>query len=277
MSRLILFWFPIIVWFRMTTPADAQDLKILTRVYSRQAEPGGAPHDEQRAVSLTIFHAGRVYDYVDSIGEIIVFEPTENRFTIMSSTRSLVAVVDFDELRQILKIAKTEAEKHIDRLVDKNGGTLPPSAAGLVAQFSPQFEETWKPQSNELLMTSPSVSYRALCIATDDQTLNDSYLHYADWIARLNFALHPQSMYPEARIRLNEALRRRQLIPVEVHLIREGETLRHLRAEHKITWKLDATDRSLIHEWSSRLAKGQLQQVTFAEYQKALMLSAQTR
>ncbi len=280
MSRLSILWIPI-VWlysnYSMTVPASAQDLKVLTRVYEQRPTPAGGVRDEPRSVALTIFHAGRVYDYIDSVGEVIVFEPTENRFTIMSSNRSLMTTVDFDEVRQTLKVAKSEAEKHLDVLASQHGGALPASAAGIVAQFSPGFDETWKPQARELIMANPHLEYRVLCVETDDGTLNETYLHYADWIARLNFALHPQSMYPEARIRLNEALRRRRLLPVEVRLTLQGEQRRQLRAEHKLTWKLDSTDRSLINEWSSRMTKSEMQRVSFQEYQKAMLLSSRSR
>lgn len=277
MYRQLLMLIPIAAVLFRAIEAEGQEFKVLTRVFSVDEQPDGRTRENQKSVSLTIFHAGRVYDYIDSVGEVIVFEPTENRFTIMSATRSLSTTVDFDEVRQILKVARHETEKYVDQLAEKNDDKIPPAAESLIAQFIPRFEESWKPQSNELILANPYIQYRVLTVATDEEATGDAYLHYADWIARLNFVLHPQTMYPEPRVRLNEALRGRNLIPVEVDLTLNGPHPQRLRAEHKITWKLDNTDRSLIHEWTTRMNNDQIRRVSFQEYQKAILISMSPR
>src|SRR5690606_5890737 len=103
------------------------------------------------------------------------------------------------------------------------------------------------------------------------------YLHYADWMARLNYVLHPHALYPEPRLKLNEVLRAHGKLPVEVELKSSIGLPIHLRAEHQIHWKLDATDRSLIHEWESLLKSSNTRQVTFQEYQRSLLVSKNER
>ena len=35
------------------------------------------------ATALTLFHAGRVYDYMEELGEVVILEPVHNRFTVL--------------------------------------------------------------------------------------------------------------------------------------------------------------------------------------------------
>jgi hypothetical protein len=96
---------------------------------------------------------------------------------------------------------------------------------------------------------------------------------YADWMARLNFVLHPQSLYPDARLSLNESLRTRNMYPTEVRLFQDTNDKSHLRAEHRISRALDSTDRMMITEWESQLKTGKLKEVTFREYQEAILIT----
>ena len=89
--------------------------------------------------------------------------------------------------------------------------------------------------------------------------------------------MHPQALYPESRLALNEHLRAHRQMPMQVELESSIGMPIHLRAEHQIHWKLDATDRSLIHEWESLLKSDTTRQVTFQEYQRTLLISHNDR
>jgi hypothetical protein len=271
-----LIWFPWTAFFFFTVPADAQDMKIRTHVYSVSTGPRGLQRDEQ-AVSLTIFHAGRVYDYIDSIREVIIFEPALNRFRIVSTPRSLVTTVEFDELRQMLKVARSTTEKHLEGLERKGNGRIPDTARAIQFQLDPQFRENWKPVSKELQLTNPEFRYHIRCEPVSDESIHENYLRYADWTARLNYVLHPHSMYPESRLQLNEALRKRRLYPIEVQLYPDNRSPVHLMARHSISWELNSFDRSLIHDWETQLKQGKLREVSFREYQEAVLLTKQNR
>lgn len=266
---LILFLMPLAV-----VPAlIAQDMKIRTHIYHVTPSKNGELQSQERAVSLTIFHAGRAYDYIDSVQEIIIFEPKQNRFTIINSSRSLMTTVDFDELRQILKVARHETEQYLEQIAEKNGGELPSSAHAVHAQLEPHFEENWQPESQTLNLQNSSIRYSATCVPSDDPSIHEAYMLYADWMARLNFVLHPQSMYPSARLSLNESLRKRNMYPTEVRLFQDTNDKSHLRAEHRISRSLDSTDRLMLTQWESKVSSGKLKEVTFREYQEAILIT----
>ncbi|MBD3674849.1 MAG: hypothetical protein HUJ26_15135 [Planctomycetaceae bacterium] len=252
---------------------SAQEMKIHTHIFHVTPTNSGQMEAEERAVSLTIFHAGRAYDYIDSVKEVIIFEPKQNRFTILNYSRSLITTVNFDELRQILKVARHETEQYLEQLADKNGGQLPESAKSVFSQLEPDFAEDWDSQTNELSLHNASIRYTASCVEADDISIHEAYLSYADWMARLNFVLHPQTLFPEARLKLNESLRKRKMYPTQVRLFRDSEERSHLRAEHRIRNTLDSTDRMMITEWESLIQKGKLKQVTFQEYQEAILIT----
>jgi hypothetical protein len=78
-------------------------------------------------------------------------------------------------------------------------------------------------------------------------------------------------MPPAPRMALNDSLRRRGLIPVEVELQTDIEGRIHLRARHVIHWQLDGRERGLIHQWETLLKSRTLRRVTFHEYQRAVL------
>ncbi|HUG20429.1 MAG TPA: hypothetical protein VMM56_15690 [Planctomycetaceae bacterium] len=273
---LLFIWFPWTALFHSTVPAFGQDMKIRTHVYSVSNGPRGLQKDEQ-AVSLTIFHAGRVYDYIDSVREVIIFEPTLNRFRIISTPRSLVTTVEFDELRQMMKVAQTATEKYLETLELKSDGQTPDGARSIQFQLEPRFRENWKPVSKELQLTNSEFRYNVRCEPATDDSIHETYLRYADWTARLNYVLHPQSMYPEGRLQLNESLRKRKLYPIEVSLYPDNRSPVHLLARHSITWDLNSFDRTLIHDWETQLKQGKLKELTFREYQEAVLVTKRSR
>src|SRR5687767_2243382 len=76
----------------------AQEFRIYTKVYD-----AGAAQNVRPSVigsSLSLFHAGKVYDHVENQheSEVIIFEPAHQRFTILSTSRSLATTVHFDEI-----------------------------------------------------------------------------------------------------------------------------------------------------------------------------------
>ena len=73
------------------------------------------------ARSLTLFHAGKVYDYMenigmDDIGEVVILDPIHNRFVILNSNY-LATRVEFGELRQYLNVGEHEAELYLQELI----------------------------------------------------------------------------------------------------------------------------------------------------------------
>lgn len=254
-------------------PSFAQDFRIYTKVYD-----AGAAQNVRPSVignSLSLFHAGKVYDHVESQheSEVIIFEPAQKQFTILSTSRSLATTVHFDEINHKLKVARGITEKHLETLITQNPPVAEETLEKVQFPIDPSFTTTHDPSGMSLRCESNHLTYRVRLADVEEPKTSEVYLNYADWIARLNYVLHPHALYPEPRLALNGVLRSTGKMPVEVELISGIGMPIHLRAEHQIHWKLDATDRGLIHEWESLLKSSQTRHVTFQEYQRSVLVS----
>src|SRR5690606_29229840 len=106
----------------LTGSAAAQDFKVGTRVWQRDAANRRWMEVGQ---SVTLFHAGKVYDYMQQIGEVIVHEPAENQFVILSvNGNDLATTLHFSQLQQFLKVARTETAEYLQRLATDGESTV---------------------------------------------------------------------------------------------------------------------------------------------------------
>lgn len=254
--------------------ASAQELRIYTQVYNEgavAARPDQRPPVISR--SLTLFHAGKVYDYIDSVGELTIFEPAHRRFTILNGTHEpvLATVVTFDEIRQILKVGRKETEDYVARLQQQGDPISRQVIEPLRFQLEPQFEERYDSAKHRLQLTSETYRYDVQCAEVESSDTVEIYLHYADWVARLNYVLHPQALFPAPRLALNDALRKHNVVPVAVELRADFERRLHLRAEHQLHWDFNAKDRSDINHWESLLKSKKIRFVPLREYQQLLL------
>lgn len=257
--------------------ATAQDFRIYTRVYD-----AGSAENVRPAVigsSLSLFHAGKVYDHVENEqeSEVIIFEPAHQRFTILSTSRSLATTVHFDEIKRKLKLAQNVTHDHIQGLLQQQPPVSAETIEKLKFPLEPTFETQVAKTGNSLVCSSKYLTYQVRCADVEESQTAQVYLNYADWMARLNYVLHPHALYPEPRLALNRVLRSQGKIPTQVELQSNIGMPIHLRAEHQIHWKLDVTDRSLIHEWETLLKSESTRHVTFQEYQRALLVSQSRR
>ncbi len=253
---------------------QAQDFRIYTRVY----DAGAAQNVRPRVIgrSLSLFHAGKVYDHVENEheSEVMIFEPAHQRFTILSTSRGLATTVHFDEIKRKLELARNVTTESIQELLTRKPAVTPETIQKLQFPIDPHFQTTKSETGEKVKCVSPFLTYDVRCVRVKEAKTADVYLTYADWMARLNYVLHPHALYPEPRLALNAVLRADHALPVEVELQSRIGMPIQLRAEHQIHWKLDTTDRSLIHEWESLLKRKTTRQVTFQEYQRALLISS---
>jgi hypothetical protein len=255
------------VFLAAATAAAAQDMSIYTTV-SRVDEDHGPPVVVAR--SLTLFHAGKVYDWMEDIGEVVILEPIHNRFVILNSNY-LAARVEFGELRQYLRVGQHEAELYLQDLATRDDRESHRAAAALEFELSPEFEESYEPTLQRLSLTSPSMSYEVRTANVDDAQLVEQYLTYADWTQRLNYVLHPHTTLPAPRLNLNESLREKGLLPTRVDLVTTLDGKLHLRAEHHYNWELLTEDKAHIHKWEQLLDSDQIHWVPFPEYQDRMI------
>ncbi len=251
----------------------AQGLRISTHVYDIAKTDGRTP-SQIVGSSLSLIHNGRVYDYVTSADEVIIFDQVEKRFTVLNETRGISTRITFDEIRHLMDSRQPRMSEYIEELMASDKVTSKRIASSLQFQLNPKFSQSFDPMKGSLVLSSPSFTYRVETRKWNDPIQVERYLTYADWTAQLNTILHPGSLCPEPRIELNKALRElKDRMPVSVELdMRPGEQFR-LRAEHQLTQKLSDSDHQRIARWEEALSSGAVKDVSFRNYQQAALVS----
>jgi hypothetical protein len=245
--------------------APAQDFRVYTQIFDLRARDEAGkrgkptPHPGR---STSLFHAGKVYDYLDAGRQTLIFEPAHERFLIMSGSNRDVTVVPFEFIENRLFRAGKATEEKISQL--RKEGTPQATQQADLLQFylTPKFKENFDPRKHLLTLSSPFLSYEIECSEHESAELVQIYLNYADWAQRMNYLVNPRAMPPAPRLALNEVLRRRKMLPVKVTLRASHRDGLHLCAEHRFRWELDATDRGTITDWEKRMNAGDVKDVS---------------
>lgn len=245
--------------------ASAQEFRIYTNIkdLTKKDEPVVSR-------TLTIFHAGKVYDSIGAIGEVIIFEPMQKRFTILNVDRKIMTTVPFNEIKKRIEAARQETQKRLAQL--KQAGGKNKLVGFLSFQLQPVFKTAFNGKTKRLTLLNAHLQYDVkITNAAKAKTAVKAYVKYVDWMSRLNYVLHPRHVLPNARLELNKQLAQQQVMPTEVVLrIRLKEPM-HLRAEHKIGWVLQKQDRTQLNLWEALLSDKDTQRMTFHEYQKIVL------
>jgi hypothetical protein len=248
--------------------AVAQDFHVDTSV-----EAVTPRETKQMSQSVTLFHAGRTYDFIQEMGELVVFDPAHDQFTLLNTQQRRATQVHFDEINRMLQMGEQALAAHVKTLRASGKPEAQEMVDALLFQFHPQFEERIL-QTNRgpvIDLKSNYFHYQVLGATPPTPAQGVAYLTYADWIIRLNYVLNPGKTLPEQRIKLDAALRQAQLIPVEVTF--GDPNALQVRARHRIYWDLNDRDRELIRQWDNFLMRSDLKHVSFQDYQRSLMLS----
>lgn len=259
-------------WFSATV-APAQDFTISTNVHDVSGKEA-----KELMHGVTLFHAGKTYDFLQDLGELIVFDPARGKFTLVNTRQRRAAEAHLDEIRQMLKMARQTLNDDVRMLQGSNKPGAQTTIDQILFQFNPQFEERLSQINGQprLDLSSHLFEYHVQCAPPPTPQHGDANLNYADWICRLNYVLHPSSILPEQRIVLNASLRKSGLIPVEVLFVDVTHGVR-LRAQHRIFWELNDHDRELLRQWDALLVDRSVKRVSFQEYQRSLLLSQVSR
>lgn len=249
-----------------TTMAIGQEL----RVYTRTVDLTGLPVEQHSkapivARSLTLFHANKVYDYIDSAREITIYEPIQKRFTILHEATGTVTTISSDEVRRFLAMAEDEALQMIaSGQRNGAGATLEFLRFQLKPKFTVQYEDT----VHRLRLDHTQMRYEADCASPPEGMIAKAYFDYADATAELNAILHPHSLMPSPRLQLNEELRHRDLLPRSVRRQINGSMNSDLRADHEWVWTLSDYDRQMIAKWDRQLRDENIRKLEFRQFQQ---------
>jgi hypothetical protein len=256
----------------LNSVASAQQFRVYTEVSvpPQNPEPGKI-QGEVVARSLTIFHAGRVFDWLKTAGEVTIFEPAHKRFVIFNGRKMIKTTIDFKEIDRMLAAARDETRNHAERLLSRNDRAAQSIATSLQFQLNPKFKHSFEQRSLVLDLDSPKLEYHVNCGTTPIPKAVEAYMEYADWTAKLNHVMHPRSLYPAPRMKLNERLRQHKVLPVKVQLRVDFDQPLHLQADHRFAWQLEKIDKQSIQHWENKVGDPSLQSLKFRDYQKAIL------
>ena len=120
----------------------AQQFSVTTKVVQPLPNAGpGEPQEEVVATSMTLFHAGKVFDWLPAVGEVTVFEPAHQRFILFNGKRRVATTVTFEQIEQLLDSARDETTNYVQRLEARNEPDTRTVVGPLKFQLSPDFNE----------------------------------------------------------------------------------------------------------------------------------------
>lgn len=255
----------------------AQGLSVSTVVYdaSRLDADGREPILSN---SLSLFHNGRAYDFVESAGEVIILEKVARRFVVLNSARGIYTTIPFSQIKQMLQTREPKMQQYLRELTAGNSSQAEQAARTLKFQLNPSFDPQFNSKTGVLMLDSPSWKYSVTTRPWEDEGQIEQYLTYTDWTAQLNCILHPGSMFPEPRLALNAELRKlKDRIPVVVQLDLRPDDRTILRAEHRFVRNLTEKDLKSINGWNKSLTDGSLKMVPLLKYQETVLVSQNRR
>lgn len=276
------------LWVRISTVAAVlftaglgnsvwgQGFAVHTKIYNISGQ-----RDSLESESLTLFHAGIAYDYIDAVGEVVMFEPMHRRFTILNTRSQMATTVDFDEINQKHSVARKSLEEHLAKMQNRPAAGEKELRDELKFQLQPKFERSYDAASKRLQLHSDYISYEVQCGGANEKAVSpemvDAYLNYADWTHKLNYMLHPRIVLPDVRLAVNEELRQIKQLPLEVRLESNIGPLMQLKAQHKIRWEFVDHDRDLIQQWQTLLKRESTHWVNLRDYQQTILSDTSTR
>lgn len=259
----------------IASTARAQDFKIYTPVFDMNA-PKTSPRAGQRPQPLIVgrtqsyFHAGKAYDSVEANEadqQVVIYEPNAQQFTILNTSRGMATTIPFDEIERLVRNAETNAQKHV--LNAKESDQQQANHLEMIKfQLQPSFREIFDPKNRTLTLKSDYMTYQVKGETLGTPERFEFYVKYCDWMARMNFLLHPQAPLPGPRLTLNGSLRKYKIMPTEVTLQAAIGPGINLKAEHKIYGQLEPLDRERIHQWQTALESEEIQHVPFSRFRE---------
>lgn len=228
--------------------ASAIDFRIETKLFVGDEE---LPIVE----NTTLFQNGVIYDFVENTGRVAIFHDAHGehaaRFVLMDPSRSVKTEVELarmDSAIEKLRKAARQSKNELDNF-----------------SAEPNFSELYNEESGVLTLESEPMTYRMGTVPVDHEEAWGDLRNYFDGYAKLNCIL-AFARPPMPRLEVNNALRKYNVVPVQVNLSISGDEAAELRAEHFFTWRLSKDDRARIALVGEQLVS--FNDVSNAEFRK---------
>jgi len=245
-SRLLLFAILLVA----DGATQAEDFRIENRVFVEGKK-------EAESQSSTFFQGGTVYDFMSEPAEVTIFDKPSGRFVLLNMTRQEQTELSLTEVAAFAEKLKQLASKQTDPL----------------SKFfaDPKFEERFDAASGDLVLSSPLVTYRITTKAAERPVVSKQYREFSDWYARLNAMLNTGARPPQARLMVNDALARQDVLAREVTLtitaLKNNTPQKTVvRSEHDWAYELTRSDLDRIE--NAQKARANFRSLQYVQYAK---------
>ncbi len=249
--RLLISLFWVIVFVATPTAIFSQSFRVDNTVFfNEQSTP--------EVESTTIFHDGKVYDFIEENGEITVFDPSVGLFLLLDPTRRLQTRIPTEEVESMTRQLREVLHNHPDPYIQ------------FVSQ--PTFEETFDQQTGVMTFESTWISYSMETRYIEDRDIAEKYQKFSKWYCLLNMRLNPAATTLFARLAVNRTLGAHRRFPQRVYVrIRpKGGSLLGksvtMSSRHRLIQRLLEPDEKRIQQTERFLEI--FRDVPFEEYQK---------
>ncbi|GIX03772.1 MAG: hypothetical protein KatS3mg113_0778 [Planctomycetaceae bacterium] len=246
---------------------QAQEIRVHTRVLELSSD-----HERPRilAHSLTIFHGGKVYDYLNSLNEVTIYEPALKRFTILHIASGSAARIEQDEVRRYLSLVEEQLRARVQDWASDVSRSQ--DLKWIAWQLDPTFEVSVDEARRLVSCIHPFCRYEIETTTCPVPEVVDVYLKSADRLAEINALLHPHALLPSARQRVNAILLQHGWLPISVRrTLSIGGQQQDLRVDHEWKWRLEEVDRRFISQWEAQLQKAELRWLPFPQQQREVL------
>lgn len=251
----------------LISEAHGQEFSIYTQVYD---DTEGKEAKRPVCRSHTLLHANRGYDYIAELGQVTILDFGSKRVTVLHGMRKMATTFSFEELEEKIEEAEGRAEEFLLKPIQQAGFNTELATEFIQFQLHPKFQEVYDPDRKHLTLASEIMTYEATCAPAPAMKTLDAYLRFTDWTAQVNYVLVSQAMLPGPRMQLNDVLRAKEGLPIQVVLsIHLGRGAK-LRAEHQYQWELEKVERQMIHDWDTKLESPTTRHVSLKEFQEIL-------
>lgn len=217
--------------------------------------------DEPVARSLTLFHEGVAWDFLElpagdadddaamQLTEIVLHDPARERIVVIDPERRIKTEIPLIRLERLSVSLARWARESDDRLVRWAGG--PDVADGI--------EEA----DGRLELAGPRVRYAVELVDAPSPEAAETYRRFADTAILLKALLQPGGIPPFPRLALNERLGDCDSIPAEVTLEVEsragllGSGTDRFRSVHRSHPRLLASDQARLEEARGAVASAE--------------------
>ena len=215
---------------------------------------------------MTLFSSGVAYDFRDQDNRVTIFRPgaadKPGRFVLLDTKKEQRSEIDGAQVAVVMTKLRRWASQQEDPFLRFTG--------------DPVFEQSFDPATGELSLTSEHLSYRMVTMPVANAEAMFELSAFLDAFAQLHTLLEA-GLPPTPRLKVNEILADRSLVPVEVELYSgpiEGEP--SLRADHLVTWILSKQDRDRIEQTTARLTEyEQVENTQFSKQQRKRLAASE--